>query len=183
MPGDDRGDVGERVVVDHHEGGSYAFGHVAKLVGFPRGHGGDHHRPGLQDPEPAGHGPRTVQHPEHHAVPGHDPVRISEHAGELIRAALELAVAPGFPVRDEERGAVRPEALDGRVDECLGGVEAIRVVEFGQRELKRGPGVERRERIASEGVDVRAGRELHCWIPSSEVGASVPLVCVIRDER
>ena len=150
---------GETVIAERqvHPGDAADRGQFA---GPQQGHRGDHDPARLDHAQPAGRQPGVVRAAQQHPVPGHHAQLIGEHPGHLVGAAQQVAVAPGLALRQQAR-PVRAAGRHRLVEQRLGAIEPVRVVQVRQRELQVGQQVSRRQAVPAERVNVRGWRELH----------------------
>jgi hypothetical protein len=115
-------------------------------------HRGDNHGAGFQDSQPGRDNPRVVGTAKHDAVAGYDAKVLREDLGRLISVLLELAVAPGCPVRGVQRGAGGSVFGHSTVNKYSAGIEHPGVLEFRQGKLQRRPHLGGRQVVTGKGV-------------------------------
>ena len=172
------GQIIEEPVVAQGGGRPGQFQQGPDLAGAQGRHDGDDDGAGLEHAEPGRDEPRVVRRAQQHAVPGDEAEVLDEDLGHLVGAALQFPVGPGPAVGGEQGGAVGTEAADGVVDQRGGGVELLRVLQFREGELQRGPLLCRRQIVTRKGVQVRRGRQFHCRpFVSSLIGGGELIDC------
>ena len=146
--------------------GELHLGLVDDLVQFPgpeQRHRVDDDGADLGGGEPAGDHRGVVGRAYQHAVAGQDAVVLDERMGDTVRPVGQFLVGAPATVADERR-AVAETSGNHRVGQLDSGVEALRIVETLEPELR--PLVGRRQVVSCEGVDVGRGSEHafpRCW--------------------
>ena len=116
-------------------------------------HGRHHHSPGLQHRQPTGRQHRRVGSAHQDPVARHDSELPGQDPRDPVHRVAEAAIAPHVVVPDDA-GPLVPAALPPAVQQGRGGVQPLRVGQFGAAVEKVGHPLRRRQTVAGEAVDM-----------------------------
>jgi hypothetical protein len=120
----------------------------------------DDHAAGLEDAEPDRHQPWVVRGTHQHPVARLQAERPGKQGRHPVGVVAKVPVRPLGRCR-QQGAPVWSVAFDGVVDQPLGAVEPIRILELWQVERELWPLIFGREPIPCERVGVRGSRQRH----------------------
>ena len=131
---------------------------LGELAGAQHRHGVDGHGAGLGHRQPRRHHGGVVARPDQHAVARLDAEVLHQRVRQPVAPVGQLLVGAAAAVADQ-RGVVAEALLHHPVGQLDGGVEVFGILELRPVQQQVGPLLGRRQVVAREGVDVRAGTE------------------------
>ncbi len=120
-------------------------------------------RAGLGHRQPRRHHGRVVARPDQHAVARLDAEVLDQRVRQPVRPVGQLLVGAAAAVADQ-RGVVAEALLDHAIGQLDRGVEVFGILELRPVQQQVGPLLGRRQIVARERVDVRAGTEARCTL-------------------
>ena len=111
---------------------------LGEFAGTQHRHGVDGHGATLGDRQPGRDHGGVVARPDEHAMAWSHAEVLGESVGEAVRPVGKLLVGASAAVADQ-RGSVAEALLDHAIGELDGGVQILRVLEFGSIENQIGP--------------------------------------------